>query len=212
MPPDRPVPAGPAAPPGRNRPARPRAGLTPTLVVDAALAVIDESGPDGLTLARVADRTGVATPSLYKHVAGLPGLRQLVQLRVLAELDDQLRAATLGRAGEEALRAVATGYRDYLRAHPHRHPFLATAPDPDDSAGQAATARVVEVVFAALRGYGLTGSAAVHATRCLRAAVHGFLTLEATGGFGLPEDIDTTFERLVDMIVEGVAAMGTGSG
>lgn len=185
----------------------PRAGLTPDRVVDAALAIVDESGAGALTLARVAHRTRVAPPSLYRHVAGLPGLRRLVQLRVLGELDEALRAATLGRSGEPALRALVTAYRDYLRAHPHRHRFVETAPDPGDPEGQALADRVVEVAFAALRGYGLTGSAAVHATRCLRSAVHGFLLLEATGGFGRPEDIDTTFEHLLDMIAYGVSAL-----
>jgi AcrR family transcriptional regulator len=185
-----------------------RAGLTPELVVDAALAIIDESGPDALTLARVAAHTGVAAPSLYKHVDGLPALRRLVRLRVLAEFDEALRAATLGRSSADALRALATAYRDYLRAYPHRYPFVETAAAPGDEADQAAAGRLVEVVFAALRGYGLTGSAAVHATRCLRAAVHGFARLEAIGGFGLPEQIDTTFAHLLDMLTEGVAAVG----
>lgn len=186
---------------------RARAGLTPERVVDAALAIIDDAGADRLTLARVAERTGVATPSLYRHVPGLPGLHRLVRLRVLAEVDETLRAATLGRAGPDALRALATGYRDYLRSHPHRHAFLETAPPPDDPQLQAAAGRVVEVVYAALRGYGLTEPTAVHATRCLRAAVAGFTWLEAIGGFGLPEDTDTSFSHLLDMIVQGVAAM-----
>jgi AcrR family transcriptional regulator len=184
-----------------------RAGLTPRRVVDAALSIVDESGLDALTLARVAERTGVAPPSLYKHVAGLPALRRLVKLRVLAEFDEAVRAATIGRSGEEALRALAIAYRGYLQARPHRYPFLETAPDPDDAEDQAMAARVVEVPFAALRGYGLTGSAAVHATRCLRAAIHGFTRLEATGGFGLPEDIEATFAHLLDMVVGSVAAM-----
>lgn len=186
---------------------RARAGLTPRRVVDAALAIVDESGVDTLTLTRVAERTGVAPPSLYKHVSGLPALRRQVRLRVLAEFDEALRAATLGRAGEEALRALATAYLGYLRAHPHRHPFLEAAPDPDDPAEQAMVTRVVEVPFAALRGYGLTGSAAVHATRCLRAAIHGFTRLEATGGFGLPEDIETTFAHLLDMVAHSVSTL-----
>jgi AcrR family transcriptional regulator len=191
--------------PGRTA----RAGLTPDLVVDAALAIVDEAGPDALTLARVAARTGVAAPSLYKHVDGLPALRRLVGLRVLGELDEVLRSATLGRSGEDALRALATAYRDYLHAHPHRYPFGEAAPPPDDPAAQAAAARVVEVVFAALRGYGLTGSSAVHATRCLRSAIHGFTRLEAIGGFGLPEEIDDTFTHLLDMIAAGTSAMST---
>lgn len=183
----------------------PRAGLSQPRVVDVALAIIDGSGADALTLTRVAECAGIAAPSLYKHVAGLAELRRLVRLRVLAEFDQALRDATLGRSGPEALRALATAYRDYLRAHPHRLPFVeAVADDPETG---AAVERVVEVAYAAVRGYGLTGSDAVHAIRCLRAAVHGFAHLEALGGFGLPEDVDATFERLLDLISQGVAAM-----
>jgi AcrR family transcriptional regulator len=182
-----------------------RARLSPDRVVDAALTIVDESGPDALTLARVAGRTGVATPSLYKHVDGLAALRRLVRLRAVAELDEALRAATLGRAGEDAVRALATAYRDYLRAYPHRHRFLEVAPN--DPQTTSAVGRVVEVAAAAMSGYGLSGSDAVHAIRCLRAAVHGFAHLEAIGGFGLPEDIDTTFAHLLDMISAGVSAM-----
>ncbi|WP_228718230.1 TetR family transcriptional regulator [Kitasatospora acidiphila] len=40
----------------------PRAGLNPDAVVDHALALIDEDGPDALTLAAVAARAGVAAP------------------------------------------------------------------------------------------------------------------------------------------------------
>lgn len=189
----------------------PRAGLTPRRVVDTALALIDQSGPDALTLARVAERAGVATPSLYKHVNGLPALRRQVRLRVLAEVADALRTATIGRASAEALRALATAYRDYLRAHPHRHPYVEVAPDDPDTT--AAADRVVEVAAAVMSGYGLSGADAIHAIRCLRAAVHGFTHLEATGGFGLPEDVDTTFAHLVDMLDSGLSAMaGPGGG
>lgn len=186
----------------------PRAGLTPQRLVDQALAVVDESGPDALTLAAVAGRAGVATPSLYKHVAGLAALRRLVRLRVLAEFDDALRAATVGRAGPAALRALAYAYRDYARTYPHRYAFLEAAPD--DPETTAAADRVVDVARAALRGYGLTGSAAVHAIRCVRAAVHGFTHLEAIGGFGLPEHLDDTFAQLVAMLTAGVSTMAGG--
>lgn len=184
-----------------------RAGLSPAAVVDAALAVVDEAGADALTLARVAERTGVATPSLYKHVDGLPGLRRLVKLRVLEELIEALRTAVLGKSGDRALRALAQAYRDYLRKHPQRFPFLETAPDPADAELVAATTRLTEVAFAVPRGYGLSGPALVHATRCLRAGVHGFAGLEAAGGFGLPEDVDASFGHLLDMLTRGIAAL-----
>jgi hypothetical protein len=33
-----------------------------------------------------------------------------------------------------------------------------------------------------------------------RAACHGLASLEMAGGFGLPESIDVTFERLIDAL------------
>jgi hypothetical protein len=40
----------------------------------------------------------------------------------------------------------------------------------------------------------------------VRAALHGFVTLEAGGGFGLPLSVDDTFARLVDALDRGLAA------
>ncbi|HEU4900851.1 MAG TPA: TetR-like C-terminal domain-containing protein [Actinomycetota bacterium] len=43
--------------------------------------------------------------------------------------------------------------------------------------------------------------AAGHAARCLRSAAHGFAVLEAAGGFGLSDDLDASYERLIHMII-----------
>ena len=48
-----------------------------------------------------------------------------------------------------------------------------------------------------LRGYGLTDDDAVDATRALRSALHGFVALEAAGGFGLPREVDRSYHQLV---------------
>lgn len=182
----------------------PRAGLTTDAVVDLALTEIDESGPGALSLAKIAERAGVAAPSLYKHVKGLGDLRRLVDLRVVKEMTETLRAAATGREGADAIRAVADAYRAYLRRHPHRTQALVTAPDDTDTELSRATHAVAEVVFAVLRPFGFDHVQAVHATRCLRAAVHGFAGLEATGGFGRPEDVGRSFEVLKTMLVQGI--------
>ena len=181
----------------------PRAGLSQAAVVDAALAVVDEAGPAGLTLAAVAQRTGVATPSLYKHVAGLGELRMLLGVRVIEDMTERFTAAVLGRSGDDAVAALLHAYRDHVRAHPAR--YAAMPLDPlHDPALAAAGGKQLEVVLATLRSYGLTDSAAVHATRCLRAVAHGFASLEASGGFGLPEDLDETYDQLVRAVLAGL--------
>jgi AcrR family transcriptional regulator len=174
----------------------PRAGLSTAAVVDAALAVVDADGLDALTLAAVAGRTGVATPSLYKHVAGLAELRVLLGIRVLEDMTESFTAAILGRSGDDAVAALLHAYRGYVRAHPARYSAMPLDPL-HDPALAAVGGKQLQVVLATLREYGLTDSAAIHTTRCLRAVAHGFASLEASGGFGLPEDLDETYDQLV---------------
>jgi AcrR family transcriptional regulator len=175
-------------------------GLSTASVVDAALEIVDEGGPQTLTLAAVAARRGVAAPSLYKHVGGLGHLRALVGIRVLEELTDRFTRAAVGRSGDDALAALLREYRAYVIERPAR--YAAMPADPlHDPALVAAGARLLDVFLAVLRGYGLDGSDAVHALRCGRALAHGFVTLEASGGFGLPEDLDETYERLIGMFL-----------
>jgi hypothetical protein len=111
-----------------------------------------------------------------------------------------MRDATVGRAGADALHAAADAYRSYARRHPGRYAASLRAPDPADTEHVRAAEAAVGVVFAFLAGYGLTGPAAIDATRFLRSALHGFVALEAAGGFGLPQDIDRSFARLVDAL------------
>jgi AcrR family transcriptional regulator len=182
----------------------PRAGLGPEVVVTAAAELADAEGLEALTLARVADDLGVRAPSLYGHVAGLPDLRRRIAARGARELATELRAAAAGRARGDALAAVADVYRTYAREHPGSYAALQRAPDLDDPEARAAAGELVEVVLAVLRGYGLEDDDAVHATRIVRAALHGFVSLEADEGFRMSLDLDESFERLVAVLDQGL--------
>jgi AcrR family transcriptional regulator len=180
--------------------AMPRAGLSTKAVVDAAVAIIDEQGLDALTLAAVAARTGVAAPSLYKHIGSLAELQALVSVRVNEDMSQRFATAVLGRSGDAAVSTLMRTYRTYVAQHSAR--YTAMHRDPlHDPAQAAAGTRLLHVFLAVLHGYGLHDSAAIHATRCLRAIVHGFASIEASGGFGLREDLDSTYEQLIHMFI-----------
>jgi AcrR family transcriptional regulator len=183
----------------------PRAGLDPERVVDAAAPIADADGLDAVTLARVAGELGVRAPSLYNHVDGRAGLLRALALRGVRELTAALRDAAVGRAGADALAATARAYRAYAHAHPGLYAASVTAPAPDDPEHQAAAGETAEVVYAVLRAWDLDGDEAVHAARAFRSAVHGFVALEAGGGFGIPVDLDASFDRLVATVAEGLA-------
>src|SRR5262249_29002822 len=89
-----------------------------------------------------------------------------------------------------------------LRAYGAEHParYLAVPPDPvHDPALAQPAARFIEVFLAVLRGYGLHGAAAIHATRCLRVIVHGFVSIESSAGFGLAEGPADPYDQLIQM-------------
>lgn len=175
----------------------PRAGLTPARVVAEGAALADEVGFEHLTLAGIAARLGVRLPSLYKHVAGLDALRQGLAVQALQELAARLSAATVGRSRGDALAPLATAYRDYARAHPGRYAATLRAAAPDDVAHADAAGAVLAIVLSVLAGYGLTGDRGIDAARALRAALHGFVSLEAGGGFALGRDVGESFTAMV---------------
>jgi AcrR family transcriptional regulator len=175
----------------------PRAGLTPELVVNEAARLVDEVGRERLTLSELAKRLGVAQPSLYKHVDGLDGLNRLLAIRVLCEVGGTMRRASTGKAGEDAISALAAAYRTYALSHPGRYAYVVRAPAADDAALEAAAAEILSIFDDVFAGYGITGSDAVDAARFVRSTLHGFVSLELGGGFGLPHSADTSFQRLV---------------
>jgi AcrR family transcriptional regulator len=183
----------------------PRAGLSTATVVGAAADLADAEGLDGLTLARLASSVGVRTPSLYNHVASLDDVRRRVALVALREIGDALRDATVGRAGDDALTAMAHAYRAYARAHPGRYAATQRAPAAGDDEIATAAARAVDVLLAVLRGYGLEGDDAIHAARAVRSALHGFVLLESGGGFGIPVALDESFDRMVAALGRGLS-------
>lgn len=175
----------------------PRAGLSTARVAEEAESLADEVGLANVSLAVIAARLDVRVPSLYKHVNGLDALHALVEARAKADLGDAMARSAIGVASGDAVDALAATYRAWAKEHPGRYEATLRAPDPDDAASVAASERAVGVVYAALAGYGLGGNDAVDATRALRAALHGFVALEAAGAFGLPVDVDRSFDRLV---------------
>jgi AcrR family transcriptional regulator len=185
----------------------PRAGLSTEVVVSEAARLVDEVGRERLTLAELAKRFGVAQPSLYKHVDGVDGLQRLLSLRVLRELGDALRRAATGRAGKDALTAVAAAYRRYAVSHPGCYAYLVRLQASGDDELSTAAEEVLAVLYDVFAGYGITDPGdAVDAARFVRSTLHGFVSLEVSGGFEMPYSVDGSFERMVVAIDQALAA------
>jgi len=181
-----------------------RAGLHRESVVQVAAEMADAEGLESVTLAALAARLGVRPPSLYNHIAGQEGLRRELALLGIRDLVGRMGRAAMGKSGDAAVEAIADAYRAYAHARPGVYAAALRAPSTEDGELVAESSALIDIVLAVLASYGLQGEDALHATRGLRSLVHGFVSLELAGGFGLPLNLDESFRRLVHAFAVGL--------
>ena len=185
----------------------PRSNLTKQTVVQAAADLINVEGLDALSLGRLAEKLGIRTPSLYNHVDGLPGLFRELSVLNARNLAERINEAAIGQSGPGAVRAVMQAMRSYIKEYPGLYLSTLRASGTQaevDPELEMEEARSVKVGMAVMASFGLEGEDAVHALRGLRSLVHGFATLEISGGFGMPLELDESFSRLVDLFIAGL--------
>ncbi|MER5432749.1 WHG domain-containing protein [Streptomyces sp. NPDC002588] len=177
-----------------------RAGLTPERLTRAGAELADEVGFDQVTVSALARRFDVKVASLYSHVKSSQDLKTRIALLSLEELADRAGDAVAGRAGRDALAALANVYRDYAREHPGRSAATRLRLDPETAAASAGI-RHAQLTRAILRGYDLSEPDQTHAVRLLGSFFHGYVSLELGGGFShsLP-DSEETWTRMLDAL------------
>ncbi|MFI1726393.1 TetR/AcrR family transcriptional regulator [Streptomyces sp. NPDC020489] len=177
-----------------------RAGLTAPRLTEAGADLADEIGFDQVTVSELARRLDVKVASLYSHVKNSHDLKTRIALLALEELADRGTTALAGRAGKDALTALADVYRDYAHEHPGRYAAAQLRLTPEAAAASAG-ARHAQMTRAILRGYDLTESDQTHAVRLLGSTFHGYITLEMAGGFShSTPDPQETWTRILDAL------------
>ncbi len=182
-----------------------RVGINQDAIVRAAAKIADDEGWDALTLARVAEQLRVRPPSLYNHVSGLEELRRELKLLALRDLNSALSRATIGKSRDDAVRGLVNAYRAFVKRRPGTYAATMVAAPKNAPALEAAAGQIVETCLSVLSGYGLDRREGLHAIRAIRSAVHGFVALEIAGGFGIPLDVDKSFEWLVSALLKGLS-------
>jgi hypothetical protein len=122
-------------------------------------------------------------------------------------LADRLSAAAIGKSGTELFTSVAQAFRSYVKEYPGLYLSTLRASGKQEIRDENLVheeERALQVGLAVMASLGLEGEDGIHALRAFRSMVHGFATLEVAGGFGLPEDCDESFRRLVAAMVAGL--------
>lgn len=152
-------------------------------IIDVAERLLEQEGPNGVTMRRLAEDLGVRAPSLYKHVQGKADIEAALQQKALQRLTAALEPA-------EDLPALAAAYRRWALEHPRLYEFATRmrlardriAPGVEDTAA-APLLRI-------------TGGDLVEA-RALWGIAHGLVDLELAGRFPAGADLDAVWARAV---------------
>ncbi len=182
------------------------------LILDQALALVDERGLAAMSMRAVAERVGLTSMALYPYVGGkdalLDGLVDLLHLELGTAYEEDLA----GIDWRQRLRALGRAVRALARAHPGAFPLLLTR----RSAGAAAS-WLTAALRSALHDAGLAEDRVPRLARMICAFLLGHSTGEVTGGLpgvdepGWPADAAAEFDAdLEDLIrlVEGASVRG----
>ncbi|KUL42375.1 TetR/AcrR family transcriptional regulator [Actinoplanes awajinensis] len=147
------------------------------LILDQALALVDERGLAAMSMRAVAERVGLTSMALYPYVGGkdalLDGLVDLLHLELGTAVGDDLADIEW----PERLRALGRAVRALAHAHPSAFPLLLN---------RSAAAASASWVTAALRGIlhdaGVGDRDVPRLARMICAFLLGYTTGEVTGG------------------------------
>lgn len=182
----------------------PRAGLDTQAVLKAAVEIADRDGVGAVTLSTIAQVLGVKSPSLYNHISGLDSLKSMLAAYALELLYEHVSGAAASSTGKSAIVQFAHTYLDFARKHPGLYEAAQAVPDVRDEAILTSGDKIVSLALDLLQHYGMPETESLHAVRGLRSLVHGFASLEKSGGFGLPLEVIDSFEFTLNIFLEGL--------
>jgi TetR/AcrR family tetracycline transcriptional repressor len=157
----------------------PSGRLSRELIVNTALAQIDQSGAQGLSMRSLAQELGVEAMSLYRYVHGREDLLEAVVAQLMGDLTSSLDEE-LAEHWQGFLQTLAHQVRRIAIKHPKAFPLVATRhPAAPWLRPPLRNVEVVNTFLAALIGHGFTDAQAVDAYRSFSSFLLGQLLLES---------------------------------
>lgn len=161
----------------RTRPNTP--GLSRDLIVATALAQVDRSGTQGLSMRSLAQELGVEAMSLYRYVHGKEDLLEGIVASLMSDLVAHLEEAE-GAHWQGFLQTVAHAVRQIATDHPMAFPLVATRhPAAPWLRPPLRSIEVVDTFLRALTANGFSDAQAVDAYRAFSSFLLGQLLLQS---------------------------------
>ncbi len=177
-------------------------------VLRAALAILDEEGPDGFTVRAIAQRAGVAPMAIYNHFQGVNGVLEALWIEGFDTLRQSITFEST--SAEDDLLRAGLGYRTFalenqgLYTVMFMHRFRNFEPSQEASQVAAQTYEALVVNVERCQTLGLFDhSKARDTAQVIWSACHGYVALELLG-INFAADRDATFELVLATLQNGL--------
>ncbi|WFE19647.1 TetR/AcrR family transcriptional regulator [Solwaraspora sp. WMMD937] len=182
----------------------------------AATALLDEGGPERVTLREVGRRAGVSHNAPYKHFTDKQALLEAVAIQEFDRLDRLMTETPTPRAEAAALlRRVLLEYVRWAQHHPRRFALvygwsMNASADLHERAG-ATWRRLVELTAEAQAAAALPAGDPERAAALVRALAHGAADLAITGHLAADGKGRASAEDLVEDLLRVLGQAGRSS-
>ncbi len=188
----------------------PSAGMERALL-DAAAELLEEEGPEALSVRRIATAAGVAPMGVYNHFASKAGI---VEALFIEGFERLAQAMVTLDAVDDPLEALLEGgrrYRSLALAHPKVYELMFLRPvpgfEPSDEALEIAAQAfdgLATVVRRAMAAGVLSAGEVALTSQVIWAGIHGWVSLELAG-IGFADDQAAGAARMYEVLVFGLA-------
>ena len=165
-------------------------------IIAMAGTILEEEGPDGLTMRAIAERLGIRAPSLYKHISDKRELEAALIAEGFTQQTEEFEEAIA--AGGNTAMAIAGAYRTWGLAHRHLYHLMNDQPLPREDLPDGLEDRSISTVLGAFGGDR-------DVARAAWAFAHGMVMLELADRFPPDADIDRAWR----VGIEGIVSMAT---
>lgn len=187
-----------------------RRGLSSEQIIQAAVALVEQGGYERFSIRELAQRLGVQPSSLYNHIAGIDEVTVAVGMEAAVRMNRLLTEAASGLEPEAAFLAAARAYRSFALANPELYKALMRMPAAQNDELTRASMMGIAPLRQIIQQLLPNQPERLHATRAVRAALHGYVSLEQAGFLHLGE---LSPEESFDAMVQGfVRALERGPG
>ena len=167
-------------------------------IITLAIHIVNTRGLQDLTISEIAKEFKVKPPSLYKHIRNLNEIYDELGTIFIREAIRIIQHNVFGLSGEKAIKEASKSFRDFSIKNPGLYQCLQLTHIHRSPQYQQDALSFIELLARLIAPYKIRNNHQIHAIRSLRCLLHGFIDLQIQNGFGLPEDIDKSFELAMD--------------